>query len=118
MTILLYALLLYFLVGSFLYHIYKIAIIGYYGGTISKLGWFLWPDVDVKFRIGKEFVAKYTNDKFYRYLILFGPFRLLHIFAIHLGHILGLILISLVVLFLLIRDFFEKVCCSHNSSQG
>ncbi len=106
-TFLFYA-LLYFLVGGFLLHLYKFAIKSYENNTISALGWFLWPDVDIKFRGGEEFVEKYTSDKFYGHIILFGPFRLMHIFAIHLGCILGFMLISFTVIFLLCLDFVHK----------
>ena len=93
----------YFVCGALILLLYRMAIKDYFD-TMSDFGWLLWPDVDVKFRGGKEFIEKYTNKKFTRYIIFFWPARVMRIFGIFAGHILGYALIFFVAIYLWVYD--------------
>ena len=57
----------YFVCGALLLLLYRIAVKDYSDTMSALLGWLLWPDVDIKFLGGKEFIKKYTSKKFTRY---------------------------------------------------
>ena len=97
----------YFVCGALLLLLYRIAVKDYFD-TMSAFGWLLWPDVDIKFRGGKEFIKKYTSKKFTRYIILFWPARVMRILAIFVGRILGFALMFIVVIGLFVCDLIKE----------
>lgn len=98
----------YFVIGLLLLLFYRIVIKDYFD-SMSMYGWLLWPDVDVKFLGGKEFVEKYTNRRFSKYIIFFWWVRLLRIFGIFAYRFFGLVFIAFSIIYLLTYDLVDFV---------
>ena len=98
----------YFVCGALLLLLYRIAVKDYSDTMSALLGWLLWPDVDIKFLGGKEFIKKYTSKKFTRYIIFFWPVRVMRIFSIFAGRILGFALIFIDAMGMFVYDLVTE----------
>lgn len=104
----LYYTLWYFLEGVLLLLVYQI-VVKNYCDTMSAFGWIFWPDIDVKFIGGKEFIEKYTSKKFILYIIFLWWVRVTHITLIFAWFTFLWIAMGVTLLIMLGYDFGTEI---------